>query len=164
MDKISVYDLLGTRDIPGSEKQIRALETRLSELVAINGRKWVLDHRAELLKQWEMALNFESRTSRERGRRKDMEEKKRLHVIIKGRVQGVCYRLETQKAARRYGVNGWVRNLQDGSVEAMFEGDAGAVDDLVQWCRRGPSLAVVTDLEIEPLEYKGEFKGFEIRF
>ena len=93
-----------------------------------------------------------------------MEGKKRVHVTINGRVQGVCYRLETQKAARRLGVVGWVRNLPDGRVEGVFEGDAGAVDQLVKWCRRGPSLALVSDLELDHQDYRGEFSGFEIRF
>ncbi len=161
MDREILYDLLGTADIPGTDEQIEALATRLAELVALNGRQWVVDNRRRLLHQWRVALGLAGHDKA--GGEWTMEDKKRLHVVIKGRVQGVCYRLETQKAARRFGVKGWVRNLPDGSVEAVFEGDARAVEQLVDWCRQGPPLALVTDIQIEPQEYKGEFSGFEIR-
>ncbi len=164
MDREILYDLLGTTEIPGSHEQIKALATRLAELVDLNGRQWVVANRHQLLHQWQVALGLERQKAGESGGGKAMEDKKRLHVLIKGRVQGVCYRLETQKAARRFGVTGWVRNLPDGSVEGLFEGDAGAVEQLVAWCRQGPSLALVTDLQIDPRQYKGEFSGFEIRF
>lgn len=69
-------------------------------------------------------------------------------LTVRGRVQGVYYRAATVEAAGRCGVAGWVRNRADGSVEALIEGDADAVARLVEWCRRGPRAAKVTDVEI----------------
>lgn len=85
------------------------------------------------------------------------------HLIIAGRVQGVFFRLETQRAASRLGVDGWVRNLPDGTVEAFLEGERQAVEALVDWCRQGPAQARVDEVRIEPRTYEGQFKGFQIR-
>ncbi len=73
----------------------------------------------------------------------------RAHVWITGRVQGVFFRQETARAARTRGVAGWVRNLPDGRVEAVFEGEAGAVDALLSWAAAGPPMANVAHVEIE---------------
>lgn len=89
---------------------------------------------------------------------------KRVHVTIAGRVQGVCYRLETQSEARRLGVVGWVRNLPDGRVEGLFEGEDDQVDALVEWCRRGPPLAHVTDVQERDAEAAGDLVEFRIRY
>ncbi len=67
-----------------------------------------------------------------------------VDVTVQGRVQGVSFRYYAQREAGRLGVHGWVRNEPDGSVAAHFEGDADAVDALVDWCRRGPTGARVT--------------------
>lgn len=76
----------------------------------------------------------------------------RIHAHIYGKVQGVFFRLSTQKKAQAAGVSGWVRNRPDGSVEAVFEGDQAAVDTVLEWCRNGPSHArvdrVITKAEI----------------
>ena len=64
-----------------------------------------------------------------------MEDKVRAHAIISGRVQGVFYRMETKSAAERLGVNGWVRNKPNGTVEAMVEGEKKAVEALIAWCK-----------------------------
>ncbi|MEE4609298.1 MAG: acylphosphatase [Desulfobacteraceae bacterium] len=85
------------------------------------------------------------------------------HLIIAGHVQGVFFRLETQRAATRLGVNGWVRNLSDGTVEALLEGGRQAVEALVDWCRQGPARARVDEVRIEPRTYEGRFEGFQIR-
>lgn len=77
-----------------------------------------------------------------------MADKKRAHLIIKGRVQGVFFRLKTQQAAKRQGVNGWVQNLPDKTVEAILEGDAKAVEAVIKWCRKGPTLAKVDQVII----------------
>ncbi|WP_448384212.1 acylphosphatase [Desulfosoma sp.] len=90
-------------------------------------------------------------------------EKKRVHVWISGRVQGVFYRAYTQDAARTHGVTGWVRNLPDGRVEAVFEGDARAVDAMVQWCHRGSPLSRVDRVEVQEEPYQGEFADFGVR-
>jgi acylphosphatase len=86
----------------------------------------------------------------------------RAHVIIKGKVQGVYFRGYTQEQARAAGVTGWVRNLPDGSVEALFEGDEGAVERVVAWCREGPPAARVTGVVVNRGEYRGEFADFAI--
>lgn len=73
-----------------------------------------------------------------------------LHLKIIGRVQGVGFRIYMQREAMRHGVNGWVRNRRDGSVEAMVQGPSAAVDALVEWARHGPPSAHVTDVRLEP--------------
>ena len=93
-----------------------------------------------------------------------MKNKVRAHVIVSGRVQGVCFRMETQRAAKKIGVSGWVRNLIDGTVEAVFEGDKKQVDQAIEWCRKGPSLSVVSNLETDWESYTGEFGDFNIRY
>jgi len=90
--------------------------------------------------------------------------KVRAHVIVSGRVQGVYFRGNTKNEAKKYGVNGWVRNLPDGRVEALFEGEKEAVDKAIEFVKHGPSYAKVTDLELEWQDYNGEFKDFQIRY
>ena len=85
-------------------------------------------------------------------------------VRITGKVQGVFYRLETQKAAQKANVNGYVKNLADGSVEAVFQGPAEAVDRMVAWCRQGPPAARVDQVIEDPLPAQTGFNGFEIRY
>ena len=75
---------------------------------------------------------------------------------MRGRVQGVFFRAETQDRARSLGLAGWVRNANDGSVEAVLEGERERVDTLLRWCRRGPALAEVEDVEVEWQEPRGE--------
>ena len=91
-----------------------------------------------------------------------MSETIRMRVIVDGRVQRVFFRDSARAEALRLGVSGWVRNLADGRVEAVFEGDDAAVASAVEWCRRGPSHATVTTLESIPEPPQG-LKGFEIR-
>jgi acylphosphatase len=86
----------------------------------------------------------------------------RVHVFVDGRVQGVWFRHSTQQEAVRRGVQGWVRNLPDGRVEAVYEGPRPAVEDMLAWTRRGPERAVVTSLEIHDESPKGE-RGFSVR-
>lgn len=93
-----------------------------------------------------------------------MAEKVRAHAIIKGRVQGVFFRMETREAAERRGVTGWVRNKSDGTVEAVFEGEKDSVDSVVQWCKDGPAAAKVEDVELNWQTYDGEFTGFSVRY
>ena len=88
----------------------------------------------------------------------------RLALRITGRVQGVWYRAAMRAEARRHGVRGWVRNLADGGVEAVVEGDAAAVRVVVDWCRVGPPGAHVADV-VERIEPAGDaFVDFEIRY
>ena len=88
--------------------------------------------------------------------------KKRGHFLIRGRVQGVCYRMFACDEAARLGLTGWVRNLRDGSVEVVAEGDEGALRELVTWCRQGPPAARVTDVEADYLQASGEFEEFVV--
>jgi len=90
--------------------------------------------------------------------------KVRAHLFISGLVQGVFFRANTADRARRLGVKGWVRNLPDGRVEAVFEGEKEAVEKLIEWCRIGPPGAIVEKVEVKWEEYKGEFKDFRIRY
>lgn len=87
----------------------------------------------------------------------------RVHVFISGRVQGVFFRSNTKDIAEMLGLTGWVRNLPDGRVEAVFEGEEGNVEKMLQWCRKGPEYARVEDVEVIPGQYKGEFNGFALR-
>ncbi len=91
-----------------------------------------------------------------------MTEKARARIIVSGRVQGVFFRMETKYAAKRYGISGWARNLQDGTVEAEFEGDADSIRSLIDWCRKGPPAADVKSIDVEWKNYKGEFNEFII--
>jgi len=88
---------------------------------------------------------------------------KRVHVYVSGIVQGVFFRHHTLEAAMELGVNGWVRNLPDGRVEAVLEGEKSSVDMMVAFCGRGPPGAHVTALELREESYKGEFKGFSVK-
>jgi len=90
--------------------------------------------------------------------------KVRAHVIISGRVQGVFFRTETQDEAIRKGMTGWVRNMPDGRVEAVFEGEKDNVEKLIEFCRRGPPGARVTKVEVVWENYMGEFRDFRIRY
>ena len=93
-----------------------------------------------------------------------MEEYVRAHVIIRGRVQGVFFRMETQRAAERYGVSGWVRNKSDGTVEAVFEGKKSDTKAALQWCHEGPAFASVESVEVEWEDYRGEPAGFQVTY
>lgn len=80
----------------------------------------------------------------------------RRHLWISGKVQGVFFRESTREQAERLGVAGWVRNLEDGRVEAVLEGEARAVAELERWCRIGPTRARVSGIEAVDEEPKGE--------
>jgi len=86
----------------------------------------------------------------------------RAHVYVSGRVQGVFFRNETQDEAIRQGVTGWVRNLPDGRVEAVFEGEKDKVERLVEFCRLGPHGARITHIEVSQEGYTGEFRDFQV--
>ena len=84
------------------------------------------------------------------------------YVLITGKVQGVGYRISTFKVASKLGLTGWVRNLADGRVEAVFEGNRNTVEEMIAWCRRGNPPAVVKEVTVEYKEPEGN-QGFEIR-
>jgi acylphosphatase len=87
---------------------------------------------------------------------------KRVHLWITGQVQGVGYRYSTEKQARLHQVQGWVRNLMDGRVEAVIEGEPDRVDVMVAWCRHGPGAAIVESVELVEEPPEG-LRNFTIR-
>ncbi|MCM2263825.1 MAG: acylphosphatase [Desulfuromonadales bacterium] len=87
----------------------------------------------------------------------------RARVRVTGRVQGVFYRQSTVEMARQLGLDGWVRNLPDGSVEALFEGEKTAVDQAIAWCRQGPPRAAVDEVTVEWLDGPMECSDFATR-
>ena len=91
-----------------------------------------------------------------------MTEPVRRRVVVHGTVQGVFFRDSTSRRADSAGVKGWVRNRSDGAVEAVFEGEPDAVEELVEWARRGPRGADVADVE-ETEEPPEGLEGFEVR-
>ncbi|MFC7231528.1 acylphosphatase [Saliphagus sp. GCM10025308] len=91
------------------------------------------------------------------------DDSTRAHVFVSGTVQGVYYRATTRDTAREAGVDGWVKNLDDGRVEAVFEGPEAAVESMVEWCHEGSPAADVRDVDVEYEEPQGE-NGFEIRY
>ncbi|MGH2692681.1 MAG: acylphosphatase [Actinomycetota bacterium] len=88
---------------------------------------------------------------------------RRARVLVSGRVQGVFFRQRTIRLARSADCAGWVRNLDDGRVEAVFEGSAEAVERMVAWCREGPEHAIVDGVEVIEEEPEG-LQGFEVRY
>jgi acylphosphatase len=88
----------------------------------------------------------------------------RYHVFVSGRVQGVFFRQNTLKRAKALGLKGWVKNTEDGKVEAVFEGEKEKIEKILEWMRKGPPFARVDGLEIEWENFKGEFDDFEIKY
>lgn len=91
-------------------------------------------------------------------------DKARARVIVEGRVQGVFFRAHTEEMASLLSLKGWVKNRRDGRVEALFEGDKAKVDEMIQWCHRGPSEARVTNVRVIWEEFAEEFKDFSITY
>ncbi len=87
----------------------------------------------------------------------------RAHVYISGLVQGVMFRETMRRQAQALGVSGWVRNLLDGRVEAVVQGEGAAVQTLLQWCHRGPSRAEVDHVEVQWETPQPGTHGFEVR-
>jgi acylphosphatase len=88
---------------------------------------------------------------------------KRLRAVVRGRVQGVGYRATTAQQGKHHGIAGWVRNLVDGSVEVVAEGDDKAVLAFLDYLRRGPNGARVTNVDTEWTDARSDLQGFEIR-
>ncbi|MFZ5449409.1 MAG: acylphosphatase [Thermodesulfobacteriota bacterium] len=91
-----------------------------------------------------------------------MAEKARVRVLIEGRVQGVFFRASTRDEARARGLTGWVRNLPDGRVAALFEGDKRVVEDMLRWCHKGPPYAYVDHVEVEWQPPLGDMTDFRV--
>ena len=90
--------------------------------------------------------------------------KVRAHVYISGFVQGVFFRYEARRNAARRGVTGWVRNLRDGRVEAVFEGEKKAVEEMIEFCRRGPPSATIKNVEVRWETPSEEYKSFSVSY
>jgi len=90
--------------------------------------------------------------------------KQRLRLYVKGKVQGVFFRQALKVMAKKHNVSGWVKNLKNGTVEAILEGEDLAVNSIVEWCHGGPANARVEDIEIRNEKYKGEFSKFEVLY
>jgi acylphosphatase len=91
-------------------------------------------------------------------------EKVKARVRIEGLVQGVNYRFSTRQKALELGVNGWVRNVADGSVECLMEGERDKIEALIRWCHHGPLGARVTRVTTLWEEYRGDMQGFSITY
>jgi acylphosphatase len=90
------------------------------------------------------------------------EDSVRRHVTVSGDVQGVFFRETARRKATEAGVAGWITNRSDGRVEAVFEGPAEAVDELVEFCRQGPTAATVEDVDVQTEDPEG-LSGFDVR-
>jgi len=90
--------------------------------------------------------------------------KTRVHIFVSGRVQGVFFRSAAKHYADRYNVKGWIRNLPEGRVEAVFEGEKEDIEKMIEFCKHGPSSARVTTLELTSENYTGEFDSFKMRY
>lgn len=91
-----------------------------------------------------------------------MSDVTRAHLLVTGTVQGVFFRASAADEARRLGLTGWVRNLPDGSVEAVAEGPRAQVDAFVAWCHRGPPAAQVSGVTVRTDTATGEFQTFTV--
>ena len=87
---------------------------------------------------------------------------KRVHIYVSGKVQGVFFRAETQRTATNHKLTGWVRNMSDGRVEALLEGEDTDVDKMIAWCKTGPPAARVDHVEFIEEPYTGNLRGFNI--
>jgi len=90
--------------------------------------------------------------------------KKSVHVNVSGRVQGVWFRANTKQKAEELGLTGWVRNTNDGCVEAEFEGEERQLEEMIKWCHKGPSLANVEKVEVKKQKATNEFDDFSIKY
>lgn len=87
----------------------------------------------------------------------------RAHVYISGSVQGVGLRASARQQARELGLTGWIENLPDGRVEAVFEGSPDDVRRMTQWCEQGPTYATIEGVEVQEEDVRGDLRGFEVR-
>jgi acylphosphatase len=93
-----------------------------------------------------------------------MPDKTQIKVIVTGKVQGVFYRASTRDAADRLGIKGYVKNLPNGSVEAVFQGNRPAVTQMIDWCHKGSTAAKVEHVLTEQVKTPSNYRSFEIRY
>ncbi|MPZ86540.1 MAG: acylphosphatase [Nitriliruptorales bacterium] len=89
-------------------------------------------------------------------------DRRRVHVLLSGSVQGVFFRSTARDEAQRLALTGWMRNLRDGRVEAEFQGEPTAVKEILEFCARGPSLAAVNDMEVEDMPPIDRERAFRV--
>ncbi|MEC9435755.1 MAG: acylphosphatase [Thermoproteota archaeon] len=89
---------------------------------------------------------------------------KQIHIFVTGRVQGVFFRQSTRVIAIKNNVNGWVRNLDDGKVEIVAQGETNNVDNLADWCKTGPANSRVDEFELKEESITEEFENFEVKY
>ena len=93
-----------------------------------------------------------------------MKEKVRAHILVSGIVQGVFFRANTAEKAKELSLLGWVKNLPDGRVEAVFEGEKEKIEEIIDWLKSHPGMSKVEKVEVDWQEAKGDFEDFEIRY
>ena len=93
-----------------------------------------------------------------------MKEKIRAHILVSGIVQGVFFRANTAEKARELSLLGWVKNLPDGRVEAVFEGEKEKIEEIIDWLKSHPGMSKVEKVEVDWQEARGDFENFEIRY
>jgi len=93
-----------------------------------------------------------------------MRKQVRAHIFVSGLVQGVFFRARTRRKAQELGIKGWVRNLPDGRLEAVFEGEEERVREMLKWAQNGPPGAQISDFQAKWEEYEEEFENFEVRY
>lgn len=93
-----------------------------------------------------------------------MTDNIQIKLVITGRVQGVFFRAETKKTADRLGINGYVKNLSDGSVEAVIKGDPASVSQMTEWCRKGSAISKVQSVKTEEISSVSNFNTFDVRY
>jgi len=93
-----------------------------------------------------------------------MKEKVGAHILVSGIVQGVFFRANTAEKARELSLLGWVKNLPDGRVEAVFEGEKEKIEEIIDWLKSHPGMSKVEKVEVDWQEAKGDFENFEIRY
>ncbi len=87
-----------------------------------------------------------------------------MHIVIEGRVQGVFFRSSTRSESCKLGLTGWVINCPDGRVEAVFEGNINKIEQIIEWCKKGPPGAVVENVETVWEQATGEYESFSIKY
>ncbi len=93
-----------------------------------------------------------------------MNEKTRAHIIVRGLVQGIFFRVNTKEKAQQLGITGWVRNLDSDKVEIIAEEEKKKIEELIKWCKEDSSSARIEEIKIEWQSYKAEFKNFDIKY
>lgn len=97
------------------------------------------------------------------GKKGDIGMPVQAHLVVRGKVQGVYFRLSTKEQADALGLAGWVRNCSDGSVEMVVRGDSQSIEKLIAWCYYGPSHARVKDVRVDWQKEEGEMSDFAVR-